>query len=152
MPIKPSGEDIEAFGLMVEETHNDDGEREFIRVGIWREDYRYSSQLGPMISNTIISQRIGEASPEDEVNERTEVERIFEMKLREYSLEHASSNVSFPVSDKKTSMQHGADVISFREAEIEEDPYKFQIMDHRMIQCSLLPHFSSSEWSTISLV
>ncbi|KAF5557009.1 hypothetical protein FNAPI_5586 [Fusarium napiforme] len=93
MPIKPSGEDVEAFGLIVEETFNDNGEREFIRVGMWREDYRYSSQLGPMISNTIITQRIGEASQEHEVDDRTDVERTFEMKLREYALEHASSDI-----------------------------------------------------------
>lgn len=152
IPIKPSEKDTEAFGLIVEETLNNNREREFIRVGMWGEDYRYSSQLGPLISNTIISQGIGEASPEDSVDDRTEAEYIFEMKLRGYALEHASSDVSFPVSDKETPMQHGAGIIAGVKAEIKEDPFKFKMMDYRMIRCSLLPHFTQSEWTTISLL
>ncbi|RKK85626.1 hypothetical protein BFJ71_g14100 [Fusarium oxysporum] len=151
MPMKPSDKDTEAFGLIVEETLNHNGEREFIRVGMWGEDYRYSSQLGPMISNTIISQRIGEASSEEK-EDRTGVERIFDMKLHEYALKHASFDVSFPVSDKNTPFLHEAGVTAVGEAKIEEDPYKPKMMDHRMIRCSLLPHFTLSEWTTISLV
>ncbi|EXK86400.1 hypothetical protein FOQG_09672 [Fusarium oxysporum f. sp. raphani 54005] len=127
MPMKPSDKDTEAFGLIVEESLNNNGKREFIRVGMWGEDYRYSSQLGPMISNTIISQRIGEASSEDNEN-RTELERIFDIKLREYASEHASSDVNFPVSDKNTPIRHEPDVAAVGEAKAEEDPCEMKMI------------------------
>jgi hypothetical protein len=151
-PIKPSDKDTESYGLIVEETLNN-GEREFIRVGMWGEDCRYASQLGPMISNTIVAQGIGETSSEDN-KDRTEVERAFDTNLGEYALVHASSDVNFPVSDKDTPIQNEANVAAVDGTKTEEDPHKMNMimMDHRMIRCSSLPHFTLSEWTTISLV
>ncbi|EYB27945.1 hypothetical protein FG05_04633 [Fusarium graminearum] len=48
------------YGLVVQEVLNK-GSREFIRIGTWNEDF-YSSQLSPVISNTIVKNGVGKVS------------------------------------------------------------------------------------------
>ncbi|KAH7258876.1 heterokaryon incompatibility protein-domain-containing protein [Fusarium redolens] len=120
-PQKLSPDDTEGFGLVLEESYHD-GEREFIRVGMWQEDYGCSSQLGPMISNTIAKGCLAEAESK-RIGGITEMEQVFDNKLREYALRHASSGVNFPWKEQE---------------------------EH--VQCSLLPHFTHADWATISLV
>ncbi|PNP76712.1 hypothetical protein FNYG_10131 [Fusarium nygamai] len=120
-PQKLSPDDTEGLGLVLEESFQD-GQREFIRVGMWQEDWACSSQLGPMISNTIVTQGIGEVGRES-IEGIMEMEQVFDLNLREYALNHASSMVNFPWKGKEESLQ-----------------------------CSLLPHFAKADWTTISIV
>ncbi|KAF5626327.1 hypothetical protein F25303_11146 [Fusarium sp. NRRL 25303] len=120
-PQKLSPDDTEGLGLVLVESFHD-GQREFIRVGMWQEDWACSSQLGPMISNTIINQGIGEVEHKS-IEGITEMEQVFDSNLREYALNHASSLVNFPWKEKEES-----------------------------VQCSLLPHFTQADWATISIV
>ncbi|EXL71455.1 hypothetical protein FOPG_12839 [Fusarium oxysporum f. sp. conglutinans race 2 54008] len=120
-PQKLSPDDTEGLGLVLEESSHD-GQREFIRVGMWQEDYGCSSQLGPMISNSIVTQGIGEVKCES-IQDTTEVEQVFDSNLKDYALHHASSVVNFPWKEKEES-----------------------------VQCSLLPHFTKADWATISIV
>ncbi|KAF4951998.1 hypothetical protein FGADI_7114 [Fusarium gaditjirri] len=119
-PQKLSPDDTEVLGLVLEESLYD-GQREFIRVGMWQEDWGCSSQLGPMISNTIINHGIGEVECEG-IEGITEMEEAFDSNLRHYALHHASSVVNFPWEEQ-------------------EEP----------VQCSLLPHFTKADWTTISI-
>ncbi|RBA14574.1 hypothetical protein FPRO05_13385 [Fusarium proliferatum] len=120
-PQKLSPDDTEGLGLVLEESFCA-GQREFIRVGMWQEDWSCSSQLGPMISNTIVSQGIGEVK-RGNIEGITEMEKGFDSGLREYALNHASSVVNFAWKEKEES-----------------------------VQCSLLPHFTKAGWATISIV
>ncbi|KAG5813316.1 hypothetical protein H9Q74_004012 [Fusarium xylarioides] len=140
------GEDpeaIQAGGLVLQESF-DNGDREFIRVGMWKESLSYTSQLGPMISNTIVTQGIGKSSSGDDES-ITEAERIFGSNLFEYALHYSSSEVNFPIH-----YETGDEVVG--EAETREDQSKREMMQHRRIQCSLLPNFTIWEWTTITLV
>ncbi|KAG7409269.1 hypothetical protein Forpe1208_v011741 [Fusarium oxysporum f. sp. rapae] len=120
-PQKLSPDDTEGFGIVLQESFHD-GEREFIRVGMWQEDYGCSSQLGPMISNTIVNQGIGEVERESRGG-IMETEQAFDSNLRDYALHHASSVVDFPWKEKE-----------------------------ECVECSLLPHFTKADWTTISII
>ncbi|KAF5708106.1 hypothetical protein FMUND_10754 [Fusarium mundagurra] len=120
-PQKLSPDDTEGLGLVLEENLHD-GQREFIWVGMWQEDWACSSQLGPMISNTIVNQGIGEEECES-FGGITEMEQVFDSNLRDYALQHVSSAVNFPWTEKEES-----------------------------VKCSLLPHFTEADWTTISIV
>ncbi|KAF5533879.1 hypothetical protein FPHYL_13546 [Fusarium phyllophilum] len=140
------GEDpeaIQAGGLVLQESF-DNGDREFIRVGMWKESLSYASQLGPMISNTIVTQAIGKSSSGDDES-ITEAERIFGSNLFEYALHCSSSEVNFPI-------HYETDDEVMGEAETREDQSKREMMQYRRIQCSLLPHFTVWEWTIITLV
>ena len=72
---------MEGHGIIVEETVTD-GEHQFIRVGRWQEDMTLPSQLGPLISNTIVQQGIGEPTS-DRPEDITELERNFDSKMQQ---------------------------------------------------------------------
>ncbi|VZH91355.1 unnamed protein product [Fusarium fujikuroi] len=134
-------EEMQAGGLVLQESYND-GDREFIRVGMWKESLSYAPQLGPMIINTIVTQGIGKTSSVENI---TEDERIFGSKLYAYAFYHSSLEVNFPMQ-----YEGGDEVTS--EAGMKENQSKLEMIQHRKIQCSLLPHFTVWEWATITLV
>lgn len=134
-------EEMQAGGLVLQDSYNN-GDREFIRVGMWKESLSYAPQLGPMIINTIVAQGIGKTSSVENI---TEDERIFGSKLYTYAFYHSSLEVNF-------SMQYeGGDEVT-SEAGMKENQSKMEMTQHRKIQCSLLPHFTVWEWATITLV
>ncbi|SCO91374.1 related to tol protein [Fusarium oxysporum] len=120
-PVKFSPNDTEGHGIIVEEIFAD-RERQFIRVGRWQEDISLPSQLGPLISNTIVQQRIGE-TVSGRTEDIAELERSFDSNMHKYAVRHASSMINFPRT------------------------YTSQLDQDRE-----LPHFSKAEWSSISLV
>lgn len=149
------------YGLVLKRGLNG-GSQEYIRVGTWEEDFRYSSQLSPMISNTIIKLGIGKISTRSH-GSLTENERVFDLKLGEYAAGHVDSKVLFPIVVKGV-VEHQSDIEELdekagvlesedteqevNETEEDEDPF---IRDEE-VECSLLPHFTTAEWGTISLV
>ncbi|KAI1011804.1 hypothetical protein LB503_004835, partial [Fusarium chuoi] len=84
-------EEMQAGGLVLQDSYNN-GDREFIRVGMWKESLSYAPQLGPMIINTIVAQGIGKTSSVENI---TEDERIFGSKLYTYAFYHSSLEVNF---------------------------------------------------------
>ncbi|RBR10356.1 hypothetical protein FVER53590_12469 [Fusarium verticillioides] len=159
--IKFGPDDTEGHGIIVEETATD-GERQFIRVGRWQEDNSLPSQLGPLISNTIVQQETGK-TVNNSTEDITELERSFDSKMHEYAVRHASSMVNFPRNCTSQLDQYGVhdeeqNGIGADEngrlgenlrGELQEE--KEQIMVDS-VKCSDLPHFSNAEWSSVSLV
>jgi hypothetical protein len=157
---RPSGS--QAYGLVVQETLNN-GKREFIRTGTWREDSRYASQLRPMISNTIVIQGVEKDSTLSK-EALTANERMFDSKLRDYGVEHSASKVRFPFRIVNRAVKHPSDnegldekgsVTSYRETEqkrIEKGGQEGSFIRDELVECWLLPHFTKAEWSTIFLV
>ncbi|RBR13468.1 uncharacterized protein FIESC28_08168 [Fusarium coffeatum] len=143
-------------------------EREFTRVGTWLEDFRFPSQIIPVIRNTIIKQGIG---IDDETSHypSAEQERVFDSKLRSYSVECSSSDVKFPVRRARIVPDPGSCSVA-----AEEEPRKTHNnqagqegtgsspapvtvseeveIQTFMLKHSSLPHFSKAEWTTVSLV
>ncbi|KAF5980103.1 hypothetical protein FBULB1_5347 [Fusarium bulbicola] len=139
------------------------GQEEYTRVGSWEEDYRFSSQLSPSISNTIIKLGVGKKSTLRD-GSLTKDERVFDSKLRKYAKRHVASKVQFPMPVVKKAMQHqpdtgeedkeagvsGPEAIEQEANETEEDEGPFFL--HEKVNCSLLPHFTTAKWGTISFV
>ncbi|SCV36387.1 related to tol protein [Fusarium fujikuroi] len=150
------------YGLVLQK-HSGCGDREFIRVGIWAEDYIYSSQLSPIISNTIVKLGLGKIATFGDES-LTENERVFDLKIGEYAAGHVDSKVMFPLKVVKRVVEHQsnakdldgkngipgseATVQEVNEAEEEEGPF----VHNEEVECSLLPHFTTAKWGTISLV
>ncbi|KAF4445371.1 hypothetical protein FACUT_1 [Fusarium acutatum] len=159
--IKFGPDDTEGHGIIVEETTTD-GERQFIRVGRWQEDMTLPSQLGPLISNTIIQQRIGE-TVNGRTEDITELERSFDSKMHEYAVRHASSTINFPRNCTSQLDQYGGNDNEENGIGADEDGLfgenlrgKWQEEKEQMmadsVKCPDLPYFSNGKWSTISLV
>ncbi|KAF4480169.1 hypothetical protein FAGAP_12109 [Fusarium agapanthi] len=159
--IKFGPDDTEGHGIIVEETATD-GERQYIRVGRWQEDMTLPSQLGPLISNTIVQQGIGE-TVSDRSKDFTELERSFDSKMHEYAVRHASSMINFPRNCTSQLDQEGVNVKDENGISIDENGQfgenlrgKHQGEKEQMmvdcVKCSDLPHFSSAKWSSISLI
>ncbi|KAF5966124.1 hypothetical protein FBULB1_11826 [Fusarium bulbicola] len=159
--IKFGPDDKEGHGIIVEETVTD-GERQFIRVGRWQEDMTLPSQLGPLISNTIVQQRIGEMV-DNSAKDITALERSFDTNMHEYAVRHASSMINFPrnstsqpeqdgVKDKE---QNGIDASEDGqfdenfEGKVQEEKEQMMVVS---VKCADLPYFSKAKWSSISLV
>ncbi|KAF5594627.1 uncharacterized protein FSUBG_9393 [Fusarium subglutinans] len=137
------------------------GNEEYTRVGSWKEDYRFSSQLSPSISNTIIKLGVGKKST---LRDRslTKNERVFDSELRKYAKRHVASKVQFPMPVVKKAMQYqpdtgevekkagvsGPEAIKQEANEADEDEGPF--FSDKWIKCSLLPHFTTAKWGTIS--
>ncbi|KAK2472703.1 hypothetical protein H9L39_14878 [Fusarium oxysporum f. sp. albedinis] len=160
-PIKFSPNDTEGHGIIVEEIFAD-RERQFIRVGRWQEDISLPSQLGPLISNTIVQQGIGE-TVSGRTEDIAELERSFDSNMHEYAVRHASSMINFPrnctsqldqdrLNDQKQNDIGAKDNGEFDEDRGGEDREEKEQMMVDSVKCSELPHFSKAEWSSISLV
>ncbi|KAF4345317.1 hypothetical protein FBEOM_721 [Fusarium beomiforme] len=150
------------YGLVVQRGLNG-GNQEFIRIGMWYEDYRCTSQLSPMISNTIVNLGVGKKSaPKD--GRLTEDEQVFDSNLHEYAAGHVESEVEFPQNllgkvvkhysdteelDKKASATGYEDI---EQKSPETVGQKGSYRRNEIVECSLLPHFTTAEWATISLV
>lgn len=151
-----------SYGLVLARVLSE-GNEEYSRVGMWDEDFRFSSQLSPIVSNTIIRLGIGKNSILSDGN-MTENERVFDLKLGQYAAGHVESKVLFPIRVVKRVVDHqsnigeleekagvpgsGATEQEVNETEGEEGPF---ISDEE-VECSLLPHLTTAEWGTISLV
>ncbi|WZH49468.1 hypothetical protein QYS62_010669 [Fusarium acuminatum] len=85
------------------------GNQEFIRVGTWKDDIRYSSQLNPMFSNTIVKLSVGKNSACSD-GSLTENERVFDSNLREYAANHVASKVQFPIKIVKRVTEYQPDI------------------------------------------
>ncbi|KAF5252709.1 hypothetical protein FANTH_2336 [Fusarium anthophilum] len=139
------------------------GNEEYTRVGSWEDDYRFSSQLSPSISNTIIKLGVGKKSTLRD-GSLTKNERVFDSKLRKYAASHVASKVKFPMPVVKKAMQHQPDSGEVEkkagvsgptateqeanQADEDEEPF----FRDEWVKCSLLPHFTTAKWGTISLV
>ncbi|KIL92405.1 tol protein [Fusarium avenaceum] len=150
------------YGLVLQKRLCGNNE-EFIRVGTWGDDHRYSSQLNPIISNTIVKLGVGKNSTFTG-GSLTENERVFDSKLGEYAAGHVASKVQFPIKIAKGVMEYQPNIeevvdeagnLEFGATEqkivktVEEDgPF---IRDEE-VECSLLPHCTTAEWATISLI
>jgi hypothetical protein len=137
-----------------------------MRVGIWRDRLQtddHSSQLSPIISNTIVKRGIGKNIAVND-GSLAENERDFDSKLGEYAADHVDSKVQFPMKVVKMESEHQQQVGGGNEksgipgseaaeqkvnqAVEEEGP----IIRDEEVECSLLPHFTTAEWDTITLV
>jgi hypothetical protein len=139
------------------------GNQEFIRVGTWKDDIRYSSQLNPMFSNTIVKLSVGKNSACSD-GSLTENERVFDSNLREYAANHVASKVQFPIKIVKRVTEYQPDIKEVgdevgtpgfgvtEQKAIETDGEKGPFIRNEEVECSLLPHFSTAEWATITLV
>lgn len=152
------------YGLVLQKSLSG-GNQEFIRVGTWQEDFRHASQLNPIISNTIVKLSVGENSTLSDEN-LTENERIFDSKLRDYAAGHVASKVQFPLKIVNKLMENQPDVEKVGDKagtlgsgateqkgiETDGDLPKSLFNSDEEVECSLLPHFTTAEWATISLV
>ncbi|QGI66487.1 hypothetical protein CEK26_010444 [Fusarium fujikuroi] len=157
-PTRPQ----QGYGLVLQK-HSGGGHQEFIRVGIWEDDHNYSSQLSPIISNTIVRLGLGKRATFGDES-LTENERVFDSKIGDYAAGHVDSKVLFPLKVVKRGVEHQlndkelddkdgvpgseANAQEVNEAEEEEGA---SIRDEE-VECSLLPHFTTAEWGTISLI
>ncbi|CEI63330.1 unnamed protein product [Fusarium venenatum] len=130
---EPGHKVIMVYGLVVKEAPSDNT-REFIRVGTWQDSHHDPSQLSPMISNTIVERGIGRNSAlrDDSLIAN---ERLFDSKLGEYAIHNVASKVLLPLSNTE---------------ELNET-FVRKRKTHKTVECSLLPHFNTAEWDTISL-
>jgi hypothetical protein len=116
-----------------------------------------------MISNTIVNQGVGKSSALSE-EALTANERMFDSKLHDYGVDHTASKVRFPFTIvnravKQPSDNEGLDekgsVTSYKEIEQKSNGKGGQegpFIRDELVECSLLPYFTTAEWSTISLV
>ncbi|KAF5235686.1 hypothetical protein FAUST_6917 [Fusarium austroamericanum] len=131
------------YGIVVQEVLKE-GSREFVRIGAWNEDF-YSSQISPIISNTIVKHGVGTPSALN-YESLTADECNFDSKFGKYGAATSSSTVAFPRNyiDKllrgSITEQLGGSIGSAGSK------------TYATVQCSLLPHFTTAEWATISLV
>ncbi|KAK6713105.1 hypothetical protein SNK05_007559 [Fusarium graminearum] len=132
------------YGLVVQEVLNK-GSREFIRIGTWNEDF-YSSQLSPVISNTIVKNGVGKVSILRDGN-LTFTERTFDSRIGEYGVATSSSKVAFPRIFVDNLLMHGSNT-----EQVGDNTGSAGSKTYATVQCSLLPHFTTAEWATISLV
>ncbi|KAF5703420.1 hypothetical protein FMUND_13002 [Fusarium mundagurra] len=153
------------YGLVLKELLRR-GTRQFMRVGIWRDKLQndhHSSQLSPIISNTIVKQGIGKKSAVSD-GSLTEKERVFDSKLGEYAADHVDSKVQFPMKIVKMKLEHqqetgeGNEKSGIPGSEAAEQKVNQAVEEEETIlrdeevECSLLPHFTTAKWDTISLV
>ncbi|KAF5650582.1 NAD(P)H-dependent oxidoreductase [Fusarium sp. NRRL 52700] len=136
------------YGLVLQKGLRE-GTEEYTRVGSWEDDYRFSSQLSPIISNTIIKLGVGEISTLRD-GSLSENERIFDSKLREYAAGHVASEVLFPMPGVKKAMQYPPDTEEV-DKKNEADKDAVPSFRDKRVKCSLLPHFTTAEWATISI-
>ncbi|KAG4284500.1 hypothetical protein FPRO06_08879 [Fusarium proliferatum] len=149
------------YGLVLQRGLSE-GNEEYTRVGMWYEDYRHPSQLSPMISNTIVKLGLGKSSPFDD-GSLMEDELVFDSKLGEYAAGQVNSKVLFPMKVVKSVIEHqsgeelderasvsGSEATEQEVNEVKEEQ-RFSIC-YEEVECSLLPHFTTAEWGTISLV
>ncbi|KAM5373304.1 hypothetical protein ACJZ2D_007133 [Fusarium nematophilum] len=167
-----------AYGLLIQETVENNN-REFTRIGILEECWNFTSQLSPMISNTIVKKGIGMASastdglitPEEEDFESklgnfaaTQVSRPVKIRVRGLDREtgnkpseemnNGASNKSGDESDDEGSdgRRDGGSHVSSGEIGDGKSDETRDWNGNRMVECSRLPHFATAEWTTISLV
>ncbi|KAF5625337.1 uncharacterized protein FTJAE_10056 [Fusarium tjaetaba] len=149
------------YGLVLQELPGG-STREFIRVGIWSEEHNWPSQLIPMISNTIAKLDLKKSALSD--GNLTENERVFDLKLHEYAIGHAASEVEIPTKVVEEVVEHQPNIEELKEKAAvsgsEADEQESNKVDKEegpstpleVVECSLLPHFTTAEWGTISLV
>ncbi|KAF5577215.1 hypothetical protein FPANT_10546 [Fusarium pseudoanthophilum] len=153
---------LRGSGLVLQKSP-DGGNQEFIRIGIWNDDLRYASQLSPIISNTIVKLSVGKNSTSID-GSLTENERVFDLNIGEYAGNHAGSKVQFPMKvDKKGGQRQPAiEEVDEKasttgskatEQDVDESGEEVEpFVRDKEINCSLLPHFITAEWGTISLI
>ncbi|EXL39962.1 hypothetical protein FOCG_17464 [Fusarium oxysporum f. sp. radicis-lycopersici 26381] len=150
------------YGLVLQKGLRN-GSEEYTRAGMWCEDLPVPSQLSPMISNTIIRLGVGKNSTLS-YGRLTENEHVFDSKLRKYAAGHVASKVRFPMTVVKKVREHQSDSgeldekasvsgseaagRGLKEADEEEGPF----IRIKEVECSLLPHFTTAKWGTVSLV
>ncbi|KAF5690083.1 hypothetical protein FCIRC_1038 [Fusarium circinatum] len=103
--VKLHSEGLDCFRLQACDQFGGQGQEEYTRVGSWEEDYRFSSQLSPSISNTIIKLGVGKKSILRD-GSLTKNERVFDSELRKYAKRHVASKVQFPMPVVKRAMPH----------------------------------------------
>ncbi|RKL45010.1 hypothetical protein BFJ72_g3660 [Fusarium proliferatum] len=150
------------YGLLLQRGLRE-GTEEYTRVGSWSEDNRYSSQLSPMISNTILKLGIGKDSTLSD-RSLTENERVFDLKFDEYAAGHVDSKVLFPMKVVKSIVEHESNIKVLDEkagvpasGDTEQEAIEMKeeegpLVRDEEVACALLPHFTTAEWGTISLV
>ncbi|CVL08025.1 related to tol protein [Fusarium mangiferae] len=147
-------------GLLLQRSLSE-GREEYTRVGTWHETCDYASPLSPIISNTIIKLGIGKNSSLNH-GSLTENERVFDLKLGQYAAAHGDSKVLIGevfknAVDHQSNIEERDEKIDIPASEDTEQEGNVSqeeelLIRNEEVECSLLPHFTTAEWGTISLV